>query len=516
VIAVAGLAVAAVAVLPLVVELPRIQSLIASSASQALGRPVKFRSASLSLWPLPAVRMHDVEIADDPAFAGPPFVRLDRADLRLRLWPLLRGHLEFATLLLHEPTITLVHGPGGAGGRWNFASLGGPREPSTAPRAPRAAGGGPPASLASRVVVDRGLVVFERRTADGVALRQRFEDVNGSLTPRGGSLTFSGSGRAMPGGLAVRVTDGTLGVGGGRTLADASLRARVQVDGPDVQPLAAAVLGGEPAVGGAISGAFELAGTLGRPRAAGDVEWRAPTLTRTSSACPEPRRRTLALATVKARVSWRDGRLVADTLTGGLDRGTLTTRLAGATSSPLRTELSALALERIPLERVLVDFLCDPYAVTGALDLTGSLALSAADPWRTLAGSGRLRVAAGRVVGARALDLLGGLVRPGDAAPRGSSPLEFESIIGSWEITHGVVTSRDLTYTSRAMTVRAMGDYALASGRVNADVTVEHGRRAFQARVDGTSGSPVIRMTPAVAGHVSPDRSFKDLLEKFR
>jgi hypothetical protein len=127
-------------------------------------------------------------------------------------------------------------------------------------------------------------------------------------------------------------------------------------------------------------------------------------------------------------------------------------------------------------------------------------------------------VGAGRVVGARALDLLGGLAGRGDdgAATAASSPLEFESIVGSWQIAAGVVTSRDFTYVSRGMTARAVGDYTLASGRVNADVTVEHGRRTVQARVTGTAGSPSIRTDPTVARTMPSDRPFKELLNKFR
>jgi AsmA-like protein len=518
--AIVGLTIAAVVALPRVVETARVHSLIASSVTQALARPVRFRSASLSVLPYPSVHLRGVEIGEDPAFGAAPFARLDDAYFRLRLWPLLRGHLEFATVVLERPTVTLVHG---SGGRWNFASLGATRESAPSPRVPRTISGGTPAALVSRVVIERGTVVYERRGGGGIALLHRLEDVDVTLSPRPGALSFTGSARVVPGGLSVRVSEGTIGFGGARTLADASLRARMEIDGDDVRALAAVALGGEPAIGGALTGRLDVSGSIGRPRAVGEVEWRDATLTRTSATCAEPRRRTLALAPVRASVSWRDGRLIAEPLTGGIPGGTATARLTAMTLPPLRAELSDLVVERVPIERVLVDFLCQDYAVAGPVDLTATLALSPDDPLRTLSGRGRLHVGAGHVVGARALSLLGGLARVGSSvsvtlgadlpATLAISPLEFDSIAGSFEITGGVVTTRDLLYTGRALTVRARGDLALASGQVNADVVLERDRRVFEAKVTGPADSPSIRTTPTVAG---VDRSFKDLLKKFR
>jgi hypothetical protein len=524
--AIVVLTVAAMAALPRIVDTPRVQSLIASSASQALARPVKFRSVSVSVLPYPAVRLHGLEIAEDRAFGGDPFVRLDEADLRLKFWPLLRGQVQFATLVLKQPTIALIQGPRG---RWNFASLGTARETAAVPRAPRA-GGAPaaPASLVSRIVVDDGRVTYETRRPGGVTVRQRLEGVDGTLTPGAGALSFGGSARVMPGELAVKVTEGTLGLSGARALAEASVSARIQLEGKDVQPVVAATVGPEPAIAGAITGRLGVTGTVGRPRVAGEIELRSPTVTRTSPACPEPRRRTLAVSTVKANVSWNDGRLVVQPLTGGIGDGSIATKLTATPAPPMQAELSDLALKGVPLERVLVDFLCQGYAVTGPLDLTGMLRLSPTDPARTLSGQGRIHIGAGRVVGDRALALLGGLARVGgavssvlglDAPGLASSPLDFDSIAGTYQIKNGVVTTRDLLYTSRAMKARVMGDYAIPTGRVNVDLVLEHGRGLFQAKVTGTAESPSIRVAPTMLQHVDPEgveRGFKDLLKKFR
>jgi hypothetical protein len=269
-----------------------------------------------------------------------------------------------------------------------------------------------------------------------------------------------------------------------------------------------------------------VSGTLGRPRAAGEVEWRDATVTRTSEACAEPRRRTLALATVKASVSWRDGRLVADPLASGIPRGTVRTRLAATTSAPARADLTDLTVESVPVERVLVDFLCAGWAVAGPLDLRGTLALSGTDPLASLSGRGQFRVGPGTVVGARALRLLGGLARGGAStaglstdlpATHAGAPLAFDSITGSYEIVDGVVVTRDLVYTGRGLTMRARGEYALARGDVRADVVLERERSVVQAKVTGSVDSPAIRSSTSLARHLDTgERPFRDLLKRFR
>jgi uncharacterized protein involved in outer membrane biogenesis len=66
------LAVAAGLALPFLVDTPRVQTVIAGSAAQALGRPVKFAAVSLSLLPLPAIELRGREVAADPAFGPAP------------------------------------------------------------------------------------------------------------------------------------------------------------------------------------------------------------------------------------------------------------------------------------------------------------------------------------------------------------------------------------------------------------------------------------------------------------
>src|SRR5216683_7994562 len=121
-----------------------------------------------------------------------------------------------------------------------------------------------------------------------------------------------------------------------------------------------------------------------------------------------------------------------------LTKGTITARLTADVERGMRVRLDDLAVKALPLESVLVDYLCQGYAVTGPLDLSGAIAFAAAKPLETLSGPGSLKIGAGKIVGKDALRLITGVVRVGgtvssllnaDLPPeRFASPVEFDSI----------------------------------------------------------------------------------------
>src|SRR5437588_204609 len=115
------LALAAAVAVPYVVDAPRVQSLIARSAAQALGRPVRLAALSVRVLPLPAVRLKNLEVAEDPRFGTKPFLTMETGSVRLRLLPLLRGHVEFGELVLERPQVALIQSQTG---RLNVAPLG--------------------------------------------------------------------------------------------------------------------------------------------------------------------------------------------------------------------------------------------------------------------------------------------------------------------------------------------------------------------------------------------------------
>ena len=98
----------------------RLKSRIISSISSAVGRPVDIGSVHLRLLPRPGFDLENLVVYDDPAFGAEPMLRASEVTAALRLTSLIRGRLEIARLDLTEPSLNLVHAPGG---RWNLEAL---------------------------------------------------------------------------------------------------------------------------------------------------------------------------------------------------------------------------------------------------------------------------------------------------------------------------------------------------------------------------------------------------------
>ena len=523
------LVIAAALAVPYLVDTPRIQAYIATSAAQTLGRPVKFSSVTLRVLPLPAVELHSLEVADDPRFGTAPFLKLDTGRVRLRLLPLLSGRVELGDILLRKPVITLIQS---ADGRLNIGSLGVTTTEARAPARPGRSGGAPAAAgsvAVARVVVNDGVAVYIARGKGEAPAQYRLSGVNVTLTGGGTQIAFKGTAKLQPGDVELALSDGVVALSGARPLTDAALRGKLAIDGKEIAPLATVAVGPTPAVGGAVKGTLALGGTVGAPTAAGDVTLSPLSATQVNPRCPDPKQRTLTIPTVKLNAGWQDQRLTARPLTATLGGGTVTTRLTAALDRGVHVQLADLAIKALPLEKVLVDYLCQGYAITGPLDLTGALTFEARDALGTLSGPGQLKIGSGKVVGSQALALIGSVVRVGGAIssilsadlPQNvfDSPLEFESITGTYTIASGVATTRDLLYTSRRMKVLIAGEYGLASGRMNLDMTVTHGRGEIKAKVTGTTASPSISVSPSsVLRDVDPqkaEKGIKDLLKRF-
>ena len=523
------LGVAAIA-LPRLVDTPRVQAMIAGSAAQAIGRPVKFESLSVGLFPLPSIALHKLEVAEDPEFGTAPFLALETGRIYLKLRPLLSGRVEFGDITLERPRIALIRS---ADGRLNVASLAPASESRNASRPGRSSGGGTggvAAAVVSRVKIDRGVIMYVVRGKGEAPTPYRVEDLDLTLTGQGTQLNFTGALRVKPGDLAVKLADGMVALNGAKAVLDAPVRARVSIEGKDIEQLIAAAAGPTPAIAGPIKGDFTLGGTLGTPRVSGNVELASPRVTQTNAACPEPKRRTLSLGPLKlAGASW-DGRFQSRPTTTSIGSGTISTNVTATLDRGVHVQLGDLALKALPVEKILVDFICQGYAVAGPLDLTGALSARATDLLNTLGGSGQLRLGPGKVVGPQALALIGTLTQIAGAVSSAlaadvptaltSSPTDFDSITGTYQITNGVVTTRDLLYSSRAMKVGVAGDYGLATRRMNLDLRVNYGRGELRARVSGNAASPSIRVDPtSVSGDVSREKiegGIQDLLKRFR
>ena len=517
--------------LPRLIDTPRVQAMIAGSAAQAVGRPVKFESLSVALFPLPSIELHKLEVAEDPQFGTTPFLTLETGRIYLKLRALLTGRVEFGDITLERPRIALIQN---AEGRLNVASLAPPSESKTASRPGRSGGGatgGAAAAIVSRVKVDKGLITYVAHGKGPAQTPYRVEDLDITVTGQGTQLGFIGAFVVRPGDLTVKLADGIVALNGAKTLLEAPVRAKVGIEGKDVEKLVAAAAGPKPTIAGPIKGDFALGGTLGVPRISGNVEFASLRVTQSNQACPEPKQRTLALGLLKVGgVSYEGGRAQSRPVTTSIGSGTISTNLTATLDHGARVQLSDLAIKSVPVEKVLVDFLCEGYAVTGPLDLTGSLSTYTSDLLNTLGGSGQLRIGPGKVVGPQALALIGVVTRVAGVASSvlsadvpsslTSSPVDFESITGTYQITNGVLSTKDLLYTTKAVKVGVAGDYGLATGRMNLDMRVDHGRGEVRAKVTGNAASPSIRIDPSsVAGQIDREKvegGLQDLLKRFR
>jgi uncharacterized protein involved in outer membrane biogenesis len=507
---VAGLA---LATLPWLIDTARVRAMVAASVSQALARPVTLDGLEVDLFPAPTVVVTGIEVAEDRRVGAEPLLTVPRADVRLRAWPLLRGRLELAEIVLRRPRLVLADDPSGPPGNVGTAS----EEPGTF--RPRPGGPSTPAlaGVVARMALEDGTVVHR-----GLA-PYRVEALDLRVSGAGGRISVEGEGELQPGGLKLELRQASVHLAGAARPGEARVEGRLALRGHDVAALLAPLLGpGTEATGTLLEGTLAVEGTLGRLRLAGDLTLADARLTRTDPGCRTSASRSLALGTVTAHTIWHDGQLLGRPVTARPSRGAISANVSAAVDEGLRITIEDIEVRQVPAEAVLVDFLCLRHAVTGPLDLTGTLALRPGAPWTTLSGGGQLRIGAGKVVGPRTADLaraarLGGVVsRLLDAKlPSGlDQPFAFESITGTYDITSGVMTTRDLRYRGPAITATLTGDYALATGQMDLDVLVDHDGRRLKARLTGTNASPSIRLLPSAHASLSAGRAGRSRIDE--
>jgi uncharacterized protein involved in outer membrane biogenesis len=525
VLALVVLAAGAVAAIPYLVDLPAIQSYVAQSASQGLGRPVTFADLSLSLRPLPAVRLRDLRVAEDPRFGTGPFLSVGEGRVRLRLRPLLSRRIEFGDLTLERPRLELIQD---AAGHWNVASLGAmPAAAAPVPRAPgRGAAAAPAVPVISRLTIVEGAVHYQARPRGGAPVSYRAQGIRlavAGLGP-GTPVEVRGEARLTPGDVLVRLDAALTPPPGVGPLAAAAMKGEVSVEAQDVTPLAGSLLGPSRALGGPVAGRIALGGSLGQPALLGQLDAARLTLTEPRPECPPPHPRRLTLEAVRVPFAYGPSGLTSRPLAATLAGGRLALALDLRWEPTPLLSLREISLQALPLAPLLVDYLCQGYAVSGPLDLTGELSARPDDLLGTLNGQGTLKVGPGKVVGPAALALLGGVARAGGAlsavlsldlpSSPAASPLDFDSITATYRIRQGRLTTRDLLYTGPGLTVAGAGEYGLADGRLDFDLTLKHGRGQIRARVTGTAASPSVRVVPGTILRTEPER-LPGSLQKF-
>ncbi len=83
-------------------------------SSKMLGRPIHVKDVSLSFWGGLGIELHEVVIGSPAGMEVGDFLRADAVDLKLQLFPLLKGSYYVDKLIINSPVITLVKRPDGA------------------------------------------------------------------------------------------------------------------------------------------------------------------------------------------------------------------------------------------------------------------------------------------------------------------------------------------------------------------------------------------------------------------
>ena len=119
--AVVGVLVLIVVALPFLVDVNRFRPMITGQMQQALGRPVEIGDLRLSIL-AGGVTAENISIGEDPNFGRATFLKAKSLDVGVSFLPLIFSHsMHVNSITLNEPEVRLIRG---AGGKWNFSSLG--------------------------------------------------------------------------------------------------------------------------------------------------------------------------------------------------------------------------------------------------------------------------------------------------------------------------------------------------------------------------------------------------------
>src|SRR5262245_43070003 len=232
------LVVGALAAVPWLVDTPRVQAYLSGALGQSLGRPVRFSSLSVSVLPVPAMRLRGLQIAEDPRFGPGAFLTVNDGRIRIRLAPLFTGRLELADVTLDGLTLSVVEDAG----QWNLASLG-TIPPPGPPRAGRGSVPGPVSTVGglgaalSRTRIVDGAIEYRKRGVEGSGIRLERIAFTIAPGPRPEILTMRGEALSRPGAARLRLTEATLSIVPGRPLGDALVKAAIDLKVDDVGSL---------------------------------------------------------------------------------------------------------------------------------------------------------------------------------------------------------------------------------------------------------------------------------------
>jgi len=206
VLIVVGVLIVLVLVVPFLIPVNQFRPTIEEKASLALGRKVQVGDLSLSLIG-GSLSAKDLSIGDDPKFSSAPFLTAQSLKVGVEILPLIFSKtLHVTGVTIDSPQVTLIRG---AGGVWNYSSLGGSAAKSPAGQAAAAQSAGTtsaPADLTIQKLTLKdgsiivGAVNSQKRstydhvtvTASNVAITSQFPVVVTADLPSSGKFKLDG------------------------------------------------------------------------------------------------------------------------------------------------------------------------------------------------------------------------------------------------------------------------------------------------------------------------------------
>ena len=181
--ALVALLVLAALLLPLLFDPKAIGPLIAGQIQKATGRSAALGTIALRILPTPALSAGPLTVSEGPRYPDREALRIERVSIRLRLVPLLRGRLEFGTVVIDRPTLTLIRD---RQGRWNYDDV---LERAAALRAAaghkpaggRPASGGMSFAVAQAVVRGGRVLIYDDAVLAGSRTEVRVDPVDAVL-----------------------------------------------------------------------------------------------------------------------------------------------------------------------------------------------------------------------------------------------------------------------------------------------------------------------------------------------
>lgn len=161
---------AALLLLPPLIDLGPYKSRYLPLAQEALQRKVDVAEVRFRVLPTPSIRISGLNVSDNPAFSKDPFFTAQQLRLKLKLWPLLKGEVQVDEFILEKPAINFRKQ---ADGSFNFADIaqkkGAVKKKETTPKA-RA-----PAKSAhlipSRLSIEGGEVTLQTKGQKALTIR---------------------------------------------------------------------------------------------------------------------------------------------------------------------------------------------------------------------------------------------------------------------------------------------------------------------------------------------------------